>query len=98
MEEFGDIIKTEPIVQDIEDEKFDNKFILFLITSRNKDEISKSLRAVSELKSVDIEAINQDSMTIRETNSVKYQSDSKLPKLSSTKHITSKGINGLKKD
>ncbi|HHY70774.1 MAG TPA: chemotaxis protein CheA [Thermoanaerobacterales bacterium] len=97
LEEFGDIIKTEPIVQDIEDEKFDNKFILFLITSRNKDEISKSLRAVSELKSVDIEAINQDSMTIRETNSVKYQSDSKLPKLSSTKHITSKGINGLKK-
>jgi two-component system chemotaxis sensor kinase CheA len=97
LEAFGDIIKTEPVVQDIEDEKFDNEFTLFLVTSQNKDEISNSLKTVSELKSVNIEPITKDSIVIHEMSSIKYLSDSELPKLSQTKQIASKGINGVKK-
>lgn len=97
LEAYGDIIKTEPIVQDIEDEKFDNEFTLYLVTSQDKDEILNSLKAVSELKSVDIEQITQDSIMIREINSAKYENDSELPKLSQTKHMTPKGINSFKK-
>lgn len=97
LEAYGDIIKTEPIVQDIEDEKFDNEFTLYLVTSQDKDEILSSLKAVSELKSVDIEQITQDSIMIREINSAKYENDSELPKLSQTKHMTPKGINSFKK-
>ena len=58
LEAFGDIIKTEPSVQDIEDEKFDNEFTLYLITSKNKNDISQALSSVSELKSVDVTSVS----------------------------------------
>lgn len=57
MEELGDIIKTEPIVQDIEDEKFDRKFTIYLVSSSDKNTIHKSLESISELKSITIEAV-----------------------------------------
>lgn len=60
LENFGEIIKTEPIVQDIEDEKFDDEFTLYLITSKNRDDILNSLKVVSEVEAVDVEAIEHN--------------------------------------
>lgn len=96
LEAFGDIIKTEPSVQDIEDEKFENEFTLYLVTSRNKEEIWQALSSVSELKTVDIKIIDQDSITVSKTNSLKDQSSNESVKPSLSKQKT-KGNNGFKK-
>ncbi|WP_213975282.1 chemotaxis protein CheA [Tepidanaerobacter acetatoxydans] len=99
LEAFGEIIKTEPIVQDIEDEKFDNEFTIYLVTSQNKDEISKSLSNVSELESVCVQPVERDSILIQQTNQNNYQIDvDKSEKLTSaTKDIPTRTVNTFKK-
>lgn len=59
LENFGDIIKTEPPVQDIEDEKFDSEFTLFIVTSENRENIKVALESISELESIVIEPVNK---------------------------------------
>lgn len=57
LEENGTIIKSQPAVQDIEDEKFDFDFSLFLITKLSKEDVYKKAMSVSEISEVVIEPI-----------------------------------------
>lgn len=52
LEETGDIIKSVPEVQDIEDEKFDFDFSMVLLTRKSEDEIRTAVMNVSEIKDV----------------------------------------------
>ncbi len=55
LESAGEIIKSVPVVQDIEDEKFDFDFSMLIITDKSAEEISKIISNVSEIKEVVIE-------------------------------------------
>ncbi|HOC08439.1 MAG: chemotaxis protein CheA [Clostridiales bacterium] len=55
LEKKGDIIKSVPGVEDIEDEKFDRTIKLVLITQKGMDEIRNSLLSISEIEKVDIQ-------------------------------------------
>lgn len=55
LEGVGEIIKSVPVVQDIEDEKFDFDFSMLIITEQSLDEIHKIIANVSEIKEVIIE-------------------------------------------
>jgi len=57
LEEFGDIIKSVPSAQDIEDEKFDYDFSIFLVTSDSAEKVEKAIKNVSEIKDVYIGVI-----------------------------------------
>jgi len=96
LEAFGDIIKTEPSVQDIEDERFDNEFTLYLITSKTKEDISRTLSSVSELKRVDIINVDPNSV-VNKTETDKEQSTLESVKSIDSKQKTSKGTNGFRK-
>lgn len=50
LEGHGDIIKSEPSVQDIEDEKFDLDFSLVIVSEESFDQIKKLIKNVSEIK------------------------------------------------
>lgn len=52
VEESGEIIKSVPGVQDIEDEKFDLDFSLLVVTSKDINKIIDSVKNVSEIKEV----------------------------------------------
>lgn len=56
----GEIIKSDPSVPDIEDEKFDFDFSMVFITKRNIDDIVVVLERISEIETVAIEEINSD--------------------------------------
>ena len=58
LEEAGDIIKSVPEVQDIEDEKFDFDFSMVLLTRKSEDEIRTGVMNVSEIKDVVIAPAN----------------------------------------
>ncbi len=58
LEEAGDIIKSVPEVQDIEDEKFDFDFSMVLLTRKSEDEIRTAVMNVSEIKDVVIAPTN----------------------------------------
>ena len=55
IEGVGEIIKSVPVVQDIEDEKFDFDFSMLIISEKTIDEVKKVILNVSEIKEVVIE-------------------------------------------
>lgn len=55
LEEFGEVIKSYPDVQDIEDEKFEFDFSVILITKSSLEEVKAKILNVSEIKSVYID-------------------------------------------
>ncbi|MSS62990.1 chemotaxis protein CheA [Velocimicrobium porci] len=55
LEDLGEVIKSEPSVQDIEDEKFDFDFSIILITKEDKEKIKSAILNVSEIKDVAID-------------------------------------------
>lgn len=57
LEEFGEVIKSYPEVQDIEDEKFEFDFSVILITKSSLEEVKSKILNVSEIKSVYIDVM-----------------------------------------
>lgn len=64
LETLGDIIKSIPSVQDIEDEKFDQEFILFLITQKEQKEVETALN-ISEIAIKNMESIRNEKGTMK---------------------------------
>lgn len=60
LEEIGDVIKSMPDVQDIEDEKFDFDFGVLIITKENAETVKNAVLSVSEIENTIIEAFNLD--------------------------------------
>lgn len=59
LEGHGDIIKSEPSVQDIEDEKFDFDFSIVVVTEEKYDNIIALIKNVSEIKDAAGQEITQ---------------------------------------
>ncbi len=57
LEEYGDVIKSSPEVQEIEDERFDFDFSIFFVTTESAEKIKKVVLNVSEIQQVDIGVI-----------------------------------------
>ncbi len=57
LEDLGEIIKSDPYVQDIEDEKFDFDFTLIFVTKESLEKIITIVENVSEIKKVDGDTI-----------------------------------------
>ena len=55
IEAIGEVIKSVPGVQDIEDEKFDFDFSMLIISEKSLDEVKKIISDVSEIKEVIID-------------------------------------------
>ncbi|NLO81893.1 MAG: chemotaxis protein CheA [Clostridiales bacterium] len=54
IEGYGEIIVTQPSVQDIEEENFDFDFSLVVVTKADKDKLLNEVNSISEIDSVDI--------------------------------------------
>lgn len=55
LESVGEVIKSVPVVQDIEDERFDFDFSMLVISDKSLEEVKKVIANVSEIKDVVIE-------------------------------------------
>jgi len=62
LEELGEVIKSVPDVQDIEDEKFDYEFSLILLTKSSMEEVKHAVLNVSEIKEIGIGTIDVSAM------------------------------------
>ena len=54
MEEMGNLIKTEPSVEGLENEDFELDFMIYLASSFPADEISKAAKKISDVASADV--------------------------------------------
>ncbi|MBP3339040.1 MAG: chemotaxis protein CheA [Lachnospiraceae bacterium] len=59
LEDLGEIIKSEPYVQDIEDEKFDFEFTLVFVTKESLEKVITTVENVSEIRKVDGEELTE---------------------------------------
>ncbi|WP_342561490.1 chemotaxis protein CheA [Paenibacillus sp. FSL R7-0345] len=62
LERSGEVVKSFPSVQDIEQEKFDHGFSLYYITQKGADEMKSMIMNVSEIDSVTAIALDQESL------------------------------------
>ena len=60
LEQFGEIIKCVPPVQDLEEEKFDNCFEIVLLSQNNAEKIKADMEEISEVKSVSLTELDPD--------------------------------------
>ena len=64
LEELGEVIISEPSVQDIEDEKFDFDFSLYFVTDSPLDKVKEAVMSVSEIDHVIGDEIDMDKAKI----------------------------------
>ena len=64
LEDLGEVIISEPSVQDIEDEKFDFDFSLYLVTDSPIDKVKEAIMSVSEIDHVIGDVIDMDKAKI----------------------------------
>ncbi len=57
LEKYSEIIKSEPKVQDIEDEKFENEFTVVVISREDAELFNKQLNSISEVENVLIKTV-----------------------------------------
>lgn len=89
LEEIGEIIKSVPDVQDIEDEKFDLDFSLVLLTHSSMEEVKAAVMGVSEIKDLGIGTVNfetveevgtEEKVSVKETAKTTKKADTKKDK------------------
>lgn len=64
LEEDGEIIKTSPPAQEIDEGKFENVFELFIVSKFDADVLSQRVNGISEINSINIETLDIDSLNV----------------------------------
>ncbi|MFJ7648163.1 chemotaxis protein CheW [Lysinibacillus sp. NPDC097279] len=59
LEKDGDVIKSTPSVEKLEDEQFDQQFYVAFVTKESAEDMQKKLMKVSEVEEVNVATINQ---------------------------------------
>ncbi len=62
LERSGEVVKSHPSVQDIEQEKFDRSFTVFTISSMGEDELRKGIETVSEIESAEVSVLDRETL------------------------------------
>ncbi|HZG73707.1 MAG TPA: chemotaxis protein CheA, partial [Chondromyces sp.] len=60
LETFGEIIKSVPAVEQLEEERFNERFTVTLITKESSNDIHKKVMNVSEIEDVEVVLVNQE--------------------------------------
>ncbi|TJY43581.1 chemotaxis protein CheA [Cohnella pontilimi] len=62
LERNGEVVKSHPSVQDIEQEKFDRSFSVYYITRMDEEALKEQISRVSEIESVRLNVIDKSSL------------------------------------
>ncbi|MEI4768556.1 chemotaxis protein CheA [Psychrobacillus sp. FJAT-51614] len=66
LEKMGDVIKSSPSVEKLEDEQFDNVFYIALVSTEPKDDVQKKLLKVSEVTEVKVNPVTIEQLKNRQ--------------------------------
>ncbi|MCK0473505.1 chemotaxis protein CheA [Halalkalibacter sp. APA_J-10(15)] len=58
VEQIGEVIKTNPAAEDLEEEKFDQSFTLIVISKSTGEDVKNRILKVSEIEAVDIQKVD----------------------------------------
>jgi len=78
LERYGEIIKSQPAVQDIEDEKFDYEFTVVVLSKHDEQLFSKELNSIAEVDEVIIRKLDRFAgVTVETVNNSKVDETDK---------------------
>lgn len=70
LEKLGDIIKSTPTVEKLEDEQFDTDFFVAFVTKENAEDLKQKLMKVSEVELITIQPVNLSATAMEDTVAV----------------------------
>jgi len=95
LEGLGDVIKSQPEVQDIEDEKFDLDFSVIILTKASMDKVKSAIMNISEVRDVLIDKIEIDQSEVLDSLEESSSGiDGKQEKAKKSDETAVKGITG----
>ncbi|MEG0296290.1 MAG: chemotaxis protein CheA [Clostridium sp.] len=100
LENFGEIIKSNPTTEEIELEEFDQEIDFLLLTKNSNEEIIKVVSNISEVVSVEVESLGADvwkEESVKELEVIKEKSVVEQPKVVETKNSIKASTNTEKK-
>ncbi|OAS83316.1 chemotaxis protein CheA [Metabacillus litoralis] len=68
LEQIGEVIKSVPTVELLEDEKFDSQFTVAIVSKDTSDDIQNKVMKVSEIEAVKIHILDPSNMTNSQSN------------------------------
>ncbi|TCM98878.1 two-component system chemotaxis sensor kinase CheA [Paenibacillus sp. BK033] len=75
----GDIVKSEPSVTDLEQEKFDRSFSVFTISTLSQQELEAQIAAISEIEKVSVALLDLESLAMLNNAAAKEQATAAAP-------------------
>ncbi|TCK97914.1 two-component system chemotaxis sensor kinase CheA [Natranaerovirga hydrolytica] len=67
LENLGQVIKSNPSVQEIEDENFDNDFSVFLVSNETPEKIYEEIRTIAEVSDVLLDEVSLEDAKIEDS-------------------------------
>lgn len=64
LEKIGEVIKSVPSVEQLEEEQFDSSFMVTFVTKESQEDIQKKIMKVSEVEKVDVHSLNLDDLRV----------------------------------
>lgn len=100
LEKIGDIIKSVPNVEQLEEEQFENEFVVTIVTHDSMEDIEKKIMKVSEIEKVtvvplkisDLKKVNNEDSSDEQKNVSQNVEGQKKKEASSAKKTTDKKI------
>lgn len=65
LEKLGEVVKSSPTAEQLEEEQFDHEFTVTVITKESKEDVEKKVMKVSEVQRVDINMIDLDTLRVQ---------------------------------
>lgn len=77
IEELGEIIKSVPIIEDIENERFENFFVIYVISKEEPQNIKKAIEGISEIQKVEVSKVELQASSSDENKNEKDNNKNK---------------------
>lgn len=80
LEKMGDVIKSSPTVERLEDEDFDEQFYIAIVTTEEQEDVQKKLMKVSEVTEVIVNPVSIEQLKTRQNEEFEKQESKKEEK------------------
>ncbi|MEK3974557.1 MULTISPECIES: chemotaxis protein CheA [unclassified Psychrobacillus] len=77
LEKMGDVIKSSPTVERLEDEDFDEQFYIAIVTTEEQEDVQKKLMKVSEVTEVIVNPVSIEQLKTRQNEEFEKQESKK---------------------
>ena len=77
LEKMGDVIKSSPTVERLEDEDFDEQFYIAIVTTEGQEDVQKKLMKVSEVTEVIVNPVSIEQLKTRQNEEFEKQESKK---------------------